>query len=117
MLSNDCCQMAVTLFSRATSMDVGAMAYIDYGGECDVIVQATGERSGRFWIDIEFSKVGLPQSLAALAVPCQVGAELKRAGPLVVRLDDGRRLYGVVTLVTAGQTLMGITRLRMGECQ
>jgi hypothetical protein len=85
--------------------------HLDYGGECDVIVRATGVSPGRFWIEIEFEERGLPQSVAVLSVPKQLGVELMDAGPLLLALDDGRKLHGTVSQVLGTEAVVALTRL------
>jgi hypothetical protein len=84
-------------------------ADLDYGGECEVIIQATGQSRGRFWIDIEFNGHGILQSVAILSVRKPVGAGLKDAGPLLLTLDDGRQLHATVSLVLATETSVALT--------
>ena len=83
----------------------------DYGGECDVIIQSSGQLSGRFWIDIEFNGRRLPQSNAVLSVSRRVGVRLKEAGLLLFDLDDGRKLHGTISVVLATESVIALTRI------
>jgi hypothetical protein len=82
------------------------MERVDYGGSCEVTVINSGTVHGPWWVDVDFRNGR--KVVVRLAVPEMTGKELAQAGPILLRLDDGRQFRAAVSIVLSSEALLTI---------